>query len=72
MILQIFLPAYFGNEIEVISNATFNAIYASDWISADAKSKKLYLIAMENMKKPTKFRAFQIFDVNLETFLFVR
>jgi len=72
MIFQIFLPSYFGNEIEVTSDETLNAIYSSDWISADAKFKKLCLIAMENMKQPIKMRAFKIFDVNLQSFLTVR
>jgi len=72
VLFQIFWPSYFGNEIEVTSDSTLNAIYASDWISADAKLKKLCLIAMENVKKPIKLRALRIFDVNLESFLFVR
>jgi len=71
VIFQTFWPSFFGNEIEVTSDSTLNAIYASDWISADEKFKKLCLIAMENVKKPIKLRALRIFDVNLESFLFV-
>jgi len=71
MILQILLPAYVGNEIQISSASTFNAIYDSDWINADKEYKKLCLIAMENMKKPIKIRAYKYFEVNLESFLFV-
>jgi len=71
IIMQILLIAYFGNEIQVKSAATFNAIFESDWINADKEYKKLCLIAMENMKKPIKLKAYRIFEVNLENFLFV-
>jgi len=71
MILQILLPAYLGNEIQVNSDATFSAIYHSDWIDAKKDIKQLYIIAMENMKKPIKLRANTVFEINLESFLFV-
>jgi len=70
-LLQILVPAYFGNEIQVNSAAAFNAIYHSDWINADKEYKKLCLIAMENMKKPIKLRAYSIFQIDLDSFLFV-
>jgi len=71
VVLQLLLPAYFGNEIQINSAATFNAIYHSDWIRADQKFKKLLLIAMENTKKPFVLKAYSIFEVNLGSFLFV-
>jgi len=70
-VVQILLPAYFGNEIQIKSAATFNAVYHSDWINADKEFKKLCLIAMENMKKPIKLRAYRVFEINLESFLTV-
>jgi len=69
--LQILLPAYFGNEIEIKSAATFHAVYESDWIHGDKELKMMHLIAMENMKKPIVLRAYRIFAINLENFLFV-
>jgi len=71
MILQILLPTYFGNEIQVNSDATFNAIFESDWINADKDYKMLCLIAMENIKKPIVLKVYQVFELNLESFLFV-
>jgi len=71
VILQILLTTYYGNEIQLESAATFNAVYEMDWISADQKFRKLCLIAMENMKKPIVLRAYSVFEINLESFLFV-
>jgi len=71
IVVQILLCTYFGNEIQLESTATFNAVFESDWINADKEYKKLCLIAMENMKKPIKLRAYSIFEVNLDNFIFV-
>jgi len=68
---QIFMCSYLGSQIESNSAATLDAIYETDWISADKETKKLCLIAMENMKKPIKLRALSIFGVNLQSFLFI-
>jgi len=71
MFWQILLTTYFGNEIQLKSAATFNAIYHSDWINADKEFSKLCLIAMENMKQPIVLKCYSIFEINLESFLFV-
>jgi len=70
-LLQILVPAYIGNEIEINSAGIRSAVYHSDWINVDKEYKKLCLIAMENMKKPIKLRAYSIFQIDLDNFLFV-
>jgi 7tm Odorant receptor len=68
MVLVIFLPCYFGNELSHASSKLSTALFHSDWIIEDNKFKKSMLIFMENSKKDLKISAFNIFHLNLMTF----
>ena len=68
MILQIFLPCYYGNEITVASSNLSTSLFKSKWIDADEKFKKAMKIFMENTKRPIEVLAFGLFKVNLGTF----
>jgi hypothetical protein len=68
MVLEIFLPCYFGNELALASSKLSTDLFGSDWIDGNAELKSLVKIFMETTKKPTKVSAFGIFHVNLVTF----
>ena len=68
MVLEIFLPCYYGNELSVASSKLSTALFHSNWIQGDKKLKSLVKIFLENSKKDIKISAFGVFDVNLVTF----
>lgn len=67
-ILETLLPCYFGAELEKSSENLMDAIYQSEWINCELKTKKLMVKFMENLKHPMKINCYLIFDVNLELF----
>lgn len=68
MILQIFLPCYYGNEIKLSSNKLAEEFFHTDWYFEDKRHKKIATIFMECTKKPTTLRAFHEFDIDLRIF----
>lgn len=69
ILIQTFLPAYYGNEIvkesEKLSSSLMNLLQVK-------KSKKLrnsLLIFVENLQKPLAVKAFNVFTIDLQTFL---
>ncbi|CRK88695.1 CLUMA_CG002371, isoform A [Clunio marinus] len=70
MILEIFLPCYYGNEILLASQKLSTSLFHSDWIQEDKKFKTAMKMILENTKNPIKIAAAQgVFPVNLVTFL---
>lgn len=67
-IFEIYLPCYYGSEMERSSDNLMDAIYQSDWLNCDLKTKKLIVKFMENLKRPMKINFYLIFDVKLELF----
>jgi hypothetical protein len=68
MVLEIFLPCYFGSELSAASSKLSTALFGSKWIESDEKLKSTMKIFMENVKKEIKVSAFGVFHVNLLTF----
>lgn len=68
MVLEIFLPCYFGNELSVASSKLSTAFFHSNWINESESFKKLSKMFLENAKKDMKIATFGIFDVNLANF----
>lgn len=68
MILQIFLPCYYGNEIFVNSQELSQNLFYSDWLRASKNYKKSISFVMEIMKKPIKIDAFKFLKINYEIF----
>lgn len=68
MIIQIFLPCYFGNEISFASQELSQKLFHSQWIDASKKHKKSLSFMLEVMKKPIKINAYALLKINYETF----
>ncbi|CAO1433671.1 unnamed protein product [Diamesa serratosioi] len=68
MVLEIFLPCYYGSKIMISSEQLSTSLFSSNWIP----ECKEYLIAMkmfmENVKKPLEIKALQFVPVELGTF----
>jgi len=71
ILYQIFWPLYAGNEIQIQSQRLLHSLYQTNWIEADLKTKKLIIIAMENLKKPIVIVAVSTFSIDLNHFLSV-
>lgn len=70
MVLQIFIPSYFGNEISFISNELSMRLFHCNWLTTDGKFRAALKIFMENTKPPMEVSvAGGVFQVNLQTFL---
>jgi 7tm Odorant receptor len=68
-LFQILIPCYYGSEIQAIKSRYSSSIDYDKWIVTE--SKKDMLILQEVLKKPAKFQAGRIFDIDLVTFLFI-
>jgi 7tm Odorant receptor len=68
VVLEIFLPCYFGNKLTLASSNLSTSLFHSNWIVENESFKKTVKIFMENTKKDLKISAFGIFDVNLASF----
>ncbi|TDG49842.1 hypothetical protein AWZ03_003830 [Drosophila navojoa] len=69
MVLEIFLPCYFGNEVTVYAHQLTNDVYNTNWLQCDKRSRQLLIAYMEHLKKPTKIRAGYFFEVGLPIFV---
>lgn len=68
MVLEIFLPCYFGNDLSIASKLLGESLFHSEWANGSNKLKQIVMIFMENTKKEIKITAFGLFNVNLATF----
>lgn len=68
MMLQIFLPCYFGLVCDAFDGLKLS-LYKSEWVSKDEKFKQLMKLVTENAKRTVKISAFGVFDVDLRTFM---
>ncbi|EDV54074.1 odorant receptor 94a [Drosophila erecta] len=69
MILQIYLPCYYGNEITVYANQLTNEVYHTNWLESRPPTRKLLTAYMEHLKKPVAIRAGSFFAVGLPIFV---
>lgn len=68
MIIQIFLPCYYGNEIFINSQELPRNLFYSDWLHSSKNYRNSVSFVMEIMKKPIKVDAFKFLKVNYEIF----
>lgn len=68
MILQIFLPCYYGNAVTEYSNDLTNDIFNSDWTTFDVPSRRFMILYMELLKYPVTLKAANFFHVGLPIF----
>ncbi|XP_013116840.2 odorant receptor 94b [Stomoxys calcitrans] len=68
MILEIFLPCYFANEITVNSSLLLFDIYKSNWLNYSPSTRKFIILFMEFLKQPVIIKAGGYFEIGLPIF----
>lgn len=69
IVLQIYLPCYFGNEMTTASEKLSTSLYDSNWVHGSKRFRTTLLVFFENTKRPLKLSAFGVFELTLDTFL---
>lgn len=68
MVLQVYLPCYYGNEVSYASEKIATSLFHSDWINSNKKYKAAMTIFAENSKKPIKINGFGRVNIDFEMF----
>lgn len=70
MVLQIFNPCYYGNEVTLSSEKLSMNLFHAEWFKENQKFRVAFKMVMENARKPIIVNAAHgAFRVNLTTFL---
>lgn len=70
MVLQIFLPCYYGNDVSEASNNLSNSLFHAEWLQTSKRFKTAMKLFMENTKRQVIISAADgFFFVNLAGFL---
>lgn len=72
MIIQLFLPCYYGNRITSRSEELALALYDSNWYEWSLQEKKAMMFMLARLQKPLKVKAIGLMNFNLEEFSNVR
>lgn len=68
MLVEIFLPCFFGNEIMLASNSLSYCLFSSDWTEQNITYKKKMIIFIERLRRPIVITAGKIVNLSLITF----
>jgi hypothetical protein len=70
--MQLFHPCYVVQQMETESGSFALSTIECKWVKADAKTKKLFLIFIQNLNFPAiKVNLYSLVRINLENFLVV-
>ncbi|XP_001358106.2 odorant receptor 94b [Drosophila pseudoobscura] len=69
MIVQIFLPCYYGNELTFHASALTDSVFRTNWLEYSVPTRKLLNCYMEFLKRPVKVRAGVFFEIGLPIFV---
>lgn len=67
-LFDIFMIAYFGNEIEQASSRLTYALFESNWTGQSESFKSCLVILAEVLKRPQRIIVFKLYPLNLTTF----
>ena len=68
MIMQIFLPCYYGNELTIASSKLPTALFGSKWVNGNKAMRQNMKVFMEIATHEIEISAFKLFTANLQTF----
>ena len=68
MIMQNFLPRYYGNELIIASSKLPTALVGSQWVNGNKAMRKNMNVFMEIATHEIEISAFKLFTANLRTF----
>ncbi|XP_055608564.1 odorant receptor 94a-like [Uranotaenia lowii] len=70
MLIQVFVPCYFGNEVTLKSQKLTNAVFSSGWYNnRQLKDQKNVKLLMQRFNEPIRLKAGHFFNYNLEAFM---
>lgn len=69
MVVQIFLPCYYGNQLTIHANQLTNSVFHTNWLEYSVKTRKELICYMEYLKRPVKVRAGVFFEIGLPIFM---
>lgn len=68
MMVQIYLPCYYGNEITHKSQLLTNALHSCEWYRFDRLTRRDVKLLMIRTNKPMELKAGGFFRYSLESF----
>ncbi|XP_035780920.1 putative odorant receptor 71a [Anopheles albimanus] len=68
MMLQMYLPCHFGNEVTRKSNVLKTAVYSSQWYNMRLRDRKIILMLLQRLNKPFTLKAYHFFNYNLQAY----
>ncbi|XP_051164856.1 odorant receptor 33a-like [Leptopilina boulardi] len=71
ILIQLFLFCWFGNELMLCSNNLQSAVYETDWLYFENKTKKSLIIIMIRTGRPILISAGSMVLVNLNSFVII-
>ncbi|XP_030371556.1 odorant receptor 94b-like [Scaptodrosophila lebanonensis] len=69
MVLQIFFPCYYGNELTIYADQLTNSVFKTNWLEFSVGTRKILIIYMEILKRPVIVRAGGFFKIGLPIFV---
>ncbi len=67
-LFDIFMIAYFGNEIELSSARLSYCLFESNWIGQSESFKSCVVVLTELLKRPQRLVIVKVYPLNLVTF----
>ncbi|GJQ83178.1 hypothetical protein Trydic_g18205 [Trypoxylus dichotomus] len=71
MLVQIFIPCFFAEEVITESVSIINSCYESMWYECNVSTRKFFFIIMERAKRPVTLKAGPFFTLSLNTFVMI-
>lgn len=68
MVVEIFIPCYYGSEILAVSEKLSESLFHAGWIEEEKIFKAAMTIFLEKVKRPIRVSIFGVFEINLATF----
>lgn len=71
VVIQLFVPCFFGSILYYKTNRLTVALFHSDWIDKKLPFKRLFLMFMQSVSAPVTILAGRMFKLDMTTFLSV-
>lgn len=68
MMVQVYLPSYFGSELTEASERFTKVLFHSNWTRKSKEVRKAMLMMLANGKRPLKVTAAGVFEVDFGAF----
>lgn len=69
MLMQIFLPCFFADELSRASETLSSALFRSNWPDGDKAVRLTTTVLMENLRAALKMKILGFLQIDVETFV---